>query len=96
MIPPRYAKKSPHQLLLMGYGAFSLWAIIKPERFGFQPIPKSAISAAAVAASKELGRMFHNKPLKPWKARDNKRGLEIMKLARRQLMEAPIAIETEP
>lgn len=96
MIPPKYAKKSPHELLLMGYGAFGLFAVVAPERFGKPAFKNSELPMAADRASRELKRMFHKSPMKPWKSRDKKVGLEIMKFARRQLMEAPIAIKTEP
>ena len=53
----------------MGYGAMSLWAIVMPERFGLPPLPAREMRSAAERASRELRRMFHAAPLKPWKAR---------------------------
>ncbi len=53
----------------MGYGALSLWLVVFPERFGLPPLPTSELRSAAERASKELRRIFHAKPLKPWQAR---------------------------
>lgn len=59
----------------MGYGAFSLWAIVLPERFGLAPLPAGEMIKAADRASRELRKMFHAQPLKPWQARCG-RGVE--------------------
>ena len=53
----------------MGYGAFSLWLIVLPERFGLPALPREQMIKAADHASRELKKIFHAKGLEPWKAR---------------------------
>jgi hypothetical protein len=73
--------KPPTPLQL--YGALSIWMVVAPERFGHQPLSEKEMLAAADRASKELRRMFHKKPLKPWAAREGKEGVEIYPVHRR-------------
>jgi hypothetical protein len=68
----------------MGCGAKSLWLIVAPERFGRAPIPLDEMIKAADRATRELRRIFHGVPLKPWQARKGKSGPEIYQFARRR------------
>ena len=80
----KYDKLPLHKALLMGYGAFSIWAIIKPSRFGLPPVLDSAMGAASHRASKELRKIFHAKGLNKWKAREANRGLDVVSISRRR------------
>ncbi len=68
--------------MVMGYGALSLWMLIKPEMFGYKAIPEKELLGAADRASRALRTMFHAEPLKPWAAR--KKGRRVASVYRVQ------------
>jgi len=43
--------------------------IVAPERFGRQPLSPHEMAMAAERSSRELRKMFHDKPLTPQQAR---------------------------
>lgn len=85
---------TPNQLEL--YGALSLWMVVAPEKFGRKEMSSTEMLAAADRASKELRLMFHEKPLKPWQARKQKRGPAIFQFARRRMMSRGNDFVTDP
>lgn len=73
--------KAPTPLQM--YGALSLWMVVTPERFGRRALPQDEMLGAADRASKELRKMFHGKPLKPWAERNRQNGAIIYPISRR-------------
>lgn len=82
MLDPRYKGKSEAELLMMGYGALSLFMIINPERFGKPPIPAEEMIYAADRASRGLRNIFPS-ALKPWATRRLVSFPEVLRTYRR-------------
>ena len=77
----KYSRKSTHELMLMAYGAKSLWMIVRPEQYGFQGLREKELLGAADRASRELRKIFHQEPLPPWAARRGRRFGDIHRLS---------------
>ena len=64
---------SPAEKTVAGYGAYFLWMLIAPQKFGFAKISAEKMLKCHIAAQRQLRKMFHDAPMSYAAAKRNKR-----------------------
>lgn len=89
--PKKYAAYTADELMVMGYGALGLMAVINPGRFGHPRMEAHEMFRATRRSSSALRGIFHKHPSSPAVARNAKYGCYMgeVSLSRRRI-ETPL------